>query len=830
MSSGSVAEAPRSAYVGIFLCSLGVLMLEVLLTRVFSFTIWYHLAYLTISTALLGFGAAGSLLAAVPKLLQGDIRKLCGLTSAGAGILLLLTLCILAPRPIDPQQLLVQPVSFVIGLLLYYLAVTVPFFLAGIAISAPIAAYPVQVNRIYGADLLGAGLGCAGAVLVLSYLDGPSALVICATVLILAGAVYAAPGKLAVYLFGLAILVGCTTPYSRYMFDFQPTASKQEAKTLADPKSELIFSRWSPINRVDVMVMGNPYLTWWAGIGRPKDETDPGPRGLAIQYDGDNGSTVYEVKGPDSLRFLDNHFLRLPYLIKEKPRVMIIGVGGGVDILNAQRREARSITAVELQPITVELLKGKLADWTGKQFLRPELNLVAAEGRHYVRSTKEIFDLIQITATDTFSAQSTGAYVLAESYLYTVEAYEDYLRHLDDDGVLSIVLGDIRVADPSVPWPLATRLTLVGRQALENLGAKDPAAHLMLIGQEISYSGTPQKDGTINQIVGSAMSNLLVKKSPFTPEQIATYREFAERCGFVVRLMPGDKTEAPMAHLINLPGPELKEALSGGDFSMEALKDDKPFFFHVLRWKVLFSGAMVLWSFPGSTTGLLMLLIMLAQALLLGTVLILLPLMRGARGNLPAKQTVGFLLYFLALGLGFMFVEISFVQKYVLLLGYPTYSLSVTIFSLLVFASYGAWLSKRWWATPKKMLMGLLVATIALVGLEIVLLPLIREWFLAQSLPVRIVMTVLLQLPLGTCLGMYFPTGIAVLREREPRLVPWAWAVNGVASVVSSVLAVILAMSIGFSGVAILATCIYVVGTAGMLSVLSAPKATAGEA
>ncbi len=123
---------------------------------------------------------------------------------------------------------------------------------------------------------------------------------------------------------------------------------------------------------------------------------------------------------------------------------MIIGVGGGVDILNAQRREARSITAVELQPITVKLLKGQLADWTGRQFLRPEVNLVAAEGRHYVRSTSETFDLIQITATDTFSAQSTGAYVLAESYLYTVEAYEDYLRHLDDNGVLSIVLGDIR--------------------------------------------------------------------------------------------------------------------------------------------------------------------------------------------------------------------------------------------------------------------------------------------------------------------------------------------------------------------------------------------------
>jgi hypothetical protein len=211
---------------------------------------------------------------------------------------------------------------------------------------------------------------------------------------------------------------------------------------------------------------------------------------------------------------------------------------------------------------------------------------------------------------------------------------------------------------------------------------------------------------------------------------------------------------------------------------------------------------------------------MLVQALLLGAALILLPLLRGAKGALPRRTTAGFLLYFLALGLGFLLIEISFVQKYVLLLGYPTYSLSVTIFSLLVFAALGAALSRRWWSDPQRFLATLLTVTLALVLLEVQFLPWLREHLLAASLPIRIGVTVLLQLPLGVVLGMSFPTGVELVRQLEPRLVPWAWAVNGVASVVSTVLAVILGMAIGFSGVAYVAAGIYAVGTLALLAVM----------
>jgi hypothetical protein len=218
---------------------------------------------------------------------------------------------------------------------------------------------------------------------------------------------------------------------------------------------------------------------------------------------------------------------------------------------------------------------------------------------------------------------------------------------------------------------------------------------------------------------------------------------------------------------------------------------------------------------------------MLGQALLLGGVLIVLPLVRTGRSGLGAATTTRFLLYFLGLGLGFLLIEISFVQKYVLLLGYPTYSLSVTIFSLIVSAALGAAVCRRGWGRPRRFLLGLLATTVVLVVLEVGVLGVIRDAMLGRSLALRIATTMALQFPLGFVLGMYFPTGLELLRRREPRLVPWAWAVNGVASVAATVLAVILGIELGFTRVALVAAAIYGVGTLALVSALPAEGSAA---
>ncbi len=810
MPDASPRTPARSTYAGIFLCSFAVLMLEVLLTRVFSFTIWYHLAYLTISTALLGFGAAGSLLASYPSLLAGDPRRLAARCSAAAGAAVVLAMLVLAPHPLDPARLVGEPGSFFLGLLGYYAVVTLPFLLAGIAVAAPLSAHPERVDRLYAADLAGAGLGCAGAVVALWWLDGPGALALAAALFVAAGAVYAPSGRLGVGLAAASGVLLLASPLAGRVVDFRPAASKILARSLAEPGAELLTTRWSPVNRVDLLRSAHPRFSFWAGYGRSARYEGPVPPALSLQYDGHNGSGVYRVDGPDSLRMLDTHLLRTPYLLVERPRVLVIGVGGGIDVLNALRRGASRVTGVELQPITVDLLRGRLAGWTGGAFQRPEVELVAAEGRHYVRSRGGTYDLIQMTTTDTFSAQTTGAYVLAESYLYTLEALEEYLDHLDPDGVISLVLGDFLYRDETLPPPLVTRLALTAREALRRRGVADPAAHLLQVGQA-KEAETPDA-----MVTGAVVSNLLVKRTPFTAAEIERIRAFAAANGFALPLVPGEPHASALAALVN--GPD--RALEGQVFALQPATDDRPFFYHVLPWGSLLRGTRIFWEVPGSSTGLLVLLVMLGQALVLGSALILLPLRRTGPTGLSTGQTAAFLTYFLALGLGFLLIEISFVQKYVLLLGYPTYSLSVTIFSLLLFASLGAWLSRRGFGRPRRFLARLLAATLACIALELLLLPWLREQLLAASLAPRVAATFLLQLPLGICLGMYFPTGIELLRRHAPRLVPWAWGVNGVASVASAVLAVILGMTLGFSAVALAASLVYAIGTLALLRVL----------
>jgi hypothetical protein len=777
-------------------------MQEILLTRIFSLTIWYHLAYLTISTALLGFAAAGSILASRPRLLARGAGRLAAFAAAGAGLALLVAVWALGPNPIDPDRLRSAPARLFLGLLAYYASVAVPFLGAGLAVAAPLAAYPAHASRLYAADLLGAGLGCAAAVAALRWLDGPAALAACSAVFLLAAAAYAPERRLAWRFGAAAALLLALAPFANRALVFLPAETKALGRALRDPRTEMLFTRWSPVNRVDVYHSGEQYGGWWGINGLSAGYAGPRPRTLAIQYDGHNGTDIYAPRG---LEMLDHHLLRTPYAVRRPRHVLVIGVGGGIDVQNALRQGAERVTGVDLQPITIELHRGLLAPWTGDLAGRAGVELVASEGRHFVRSSRARYDLIQITAVDTFAAQTTGAYVLAESYLYTVEAFEDYLRHLSEDGMISVLMGD--VLSPNLPPPLVTRLAMVAREALERVGVADPARQLLLVAQPRATASD---------------QNLMVKRTPFTAEELAQARTFAEDNGFQVQMAPGDGANVAIGRVVHAPAAELDRVLATHPFVLDSSTDDRPFFFNVLRWRSLATGERIFWIFPGSATGLLVLLMMLVQALLVGGALILLPLRRHGGGALPRAAGARFLLYFLGLGLGFMLVEISFVQKYVLLLGYPTYSLSVTIFSLLVFAACGALLCRRFWGRPRRFLGWLLTATAALVVLEISLLPWIREVSLAAPLPVRIATTVLLQLPLGVALGMYFPTGLEWLRRAEPGLVPWAWAVNGVASVTATVLAVILGIELGFSRVALLAVGAYAVGTLALIPLLPA--------
>jgi hypothetical protein len=815
-------ERPHAGiYAVLLLVSMGLLTLEISLTRLFSYTVWYHLAYLTISVALLGFGASGAVVAAQPKMFERSGQNRLVAFVVAAAVITVMQLVLLVHYPLEISQLMASPAKFSTRLLVYYVAVGAPFLLAGFAISAPFAAYPRQMGLLYFFDLFGAALGCIVAVRLIEPFGIPG-LVLAAAAILLAGAAALCLGggrrPLGATLAVAAIVLLVCAPFWGKSLPVFVTSSKLDlrapmtlqkvpttAKMIEDYDAAVqrgeAFSAWTALNRVDAVGWKNPTkLQYWGFVGVAPDFHGPYPDSGAITYDGSNGSSIYSFRGSfDDYVMLEKHILRTPYLLVEKPNVLVIGVGGGIDMINAIKQGASHVTGVELQPKTVALLKNHLREFTSGFYHRPDVTLVAGEGRHFMRKTDQTFDLVEITAVDTFSAQATGAYVLAESYLYTVEAFQDFISRLRPDGVLSLIIGGFVYPDTLPPY--GTRLALNGYRALERMGVADPENHILVVNTRATDGRTESQD-------------VLVKRTPFTAEEVAKVKEFAAASGFTILYAPPSISPGtyPLATVLGTDEAARQEVIDREWFRVDPVYDDDPFLYNVGKWANFSRQRDLGFVMPGSFVGQLVLLLIIGQALVLACVLIPVPLFLGAREGLQARGVLSYLVYFLSLGVGFMFVEISFVQTFVLFLGSPTYALSVTIFSLLLFSSIGAFISTRFvdravWVLPR-----LTAAVVMLIATYALGLSSIFGAFLHFDLMPRILIAVAAQVPIGLALGMFMPIGVACISRHHPRLVPWAWGVNGIGSVAGTTLAAVLAMSWGFAVVKACAALLYIIG------------------
>jgi len=807
--AGWPAVPGAAVSVCLLLTSTALLTLEVSLTRFFSHTIWYHFAYLTISVALLGFGSTGSIVAAFPQLLVRHGNRLLVAALVVAAVLTVAGLSFLAQFPIEVLNLTDKPLQFSTSLLAYYAIVGAPFLFAGFAVSVPFAAYPQAMGRLYFWDLLGAALGCGFVVLFIETLGVPGLVFSAAAMLLAAAAALAwitARGRAAGLVAAAAVVLAVAGPAgSRLPIHVTSTKNltalqaSEDGEPATAPRSDS-FSKWTAINRVDAFGWDHPTrLSFWSSIGMSNRWKGDKPGVAHLTYDAGNGSDIFSLHGDlqREFEFLEHHMLRLPYLLLNQPNVLVIGVGGGIDLLNAIKQGARHVTGAELQPETVGLLKQRLRGFTANFYNRDDVTLVAGEGRHFVRKSGGTWDLVQITAVDTFAAQAAGAYVLAESYLYTVEATQDYLRHLNEEGLISTVVGDLDFQD-EVP-PLAARLALIGYRALQAEGAAEPGRHILVVGSVVEGSFAQNE-------------TVLVKKTPFSPQEIERVKAFAAEKGFRLLYAPGEPESLLSAMLGSDEAARLR-AIDASWFNVEATHDRDPFFYNVGKWKNLSPKKGIVFSMPGSFMGQLVLLLMVLQSTLIGAVLVFAPLLLRAREGLRVASALRWLPYFLALGVGFMFVEISFVQSFVLFLGSPTYALSVTIFALLLFSGIGSLASTRFAAEPEHALR--IVAPVAALLIVAYSFGLSRlfDAALHLELATRIAIAVAAQMPIGLALGMFMPLGIACVAREQPRLVPWAWGVNGVGSVAGTTLAVLLAMAAGFRTVSLAAAALYLIGT-----------------
>jgi hypothetical protein len=677
-------------------------------------------------------------------------------------------------------------------LALYYTLFAGVFTVGGLGVVVLLRRWPTSAPRLYAGDLVGAGLA-ALAVAGLLRLVGAEGIVLLASGLAGASATLLAFDRtrplrtIAWLVVPAAALV--LLPLAGRVLPVRPGPSKALSGWLDQevfPGAHLAFTGWNAISRVDA-VEGSGVVAWTVN----PDDIRQVPPQVQLLIDGDAATPVISSDGDVSrLDFLDAMVSTTALQALRPERVLVIGAGGGVDVLAAVRNGARHVDAVEVNPLVAELASRRYADFSGRLFQRDDVTLHVAEGRSFVSRGDDRWDLIQVSLIDTWAASAAGAFSLTESYLYTVESFEEALGHLDEDGVLTVTR-----------WlwspPRETlRLCAVARRALQELGAEAPERHLVVLASD-------------------RLGTLLVKRTPFEPGELSRLAGVARRRGFrFVFLPPPSALDNPFTRYLRSP-----EAFAEGyRYDLSPATDDSPFFFQFTRWRDLL-GAREAGdeATPLLLSGRLVMLAMLVQAGVLSLLLLVLPLVigrrRGAAGRSPHRLRA--VLYFFLIGVAFMLLEISLMQRFTLFLGSPVLSVAAVLAALLIAAGVGAATAGRLGAPGRRL--EAVFAAIVLGALAAAWgLPALFDLALGLPLAGRLLVALAVLLPLGFVLGMPFPAALAGLGrdEDDARIVAWAWAANGCGSVLGPILGVLVAIDVGFTAVMAVAAAGYAVALA----------------
>ena len=766
-------------YLGLALLSAAALAFEITLTRLFSVTQWYHFAFLAVSVALLGYGASGTALSLVPRWTRPPAARRAAVFSILFAAACVGAILSLNHLPFDSYRIAWERVQ-VLYLVLYYLALTVPFFCAGLVTGLLLAAYPDRTARLYAANLLGSALGSLLPVLALPLVGEGTVLVIAALGLFAAltfqhpiphipkSLLPLASSLLLLAACGSLLLLSCHLPST---LQLRLSPYKSLSQVLRFPDAQVVWQRWNAFSRVDHV--SSSAIRSAPGLSLSYPGELPAEDGLFV--DGDDLSPV--VKDTDLQDFTDFLPVALPYQLRPGGRALVLEPRGGLDVWAALSQGAASVVAVESNPLLVEAAGGVYQD--------PRVQRMIEEGRSYARRSGDRFDVVHLSLSDGYRPVTSGAYSLGERYDLTVEAFQDYLARLRPGGLLVVERW------LQLPPSEELRAGAIAVEALRRAGVEDPAAQLAVL-----------RDWQLGLI--------LVKNGPFTPGELVAIRSFAEVRGLDLVALPG-LTEAEVNRFNVLDEPVYYRAFRDLLSNPEALyaaqpydvrppTDDRPFFFHFFKWGQ--TGAVLqqlgkTWQ-PWGGSGYLVLVALLAVAVIASVVLIVLPLafMRGRRDPRELWGIRGRVLaYFGLLGLGFLFVEIPLLQRFILFLGQPIYAFTTVLAALLLFSGLGSLAAPRLslrWTLP------LLVAAILFYPFA---LPLLFRALLGTPLAIRLLATGLGLAPLGFLMGMPFPGGLTWLSQRAPGLVPWVWAVNGCTSVLASILAAMIALSAGFTWV-----------------------------
>ena len=788
----SQAHVGRATLVGIAAVSAALLMTELALTRIFSVTMYYHFAFLAISIALFGLSASGVLVYVLRRRLAHV--STCTLLAVGSLLHALATLAALAWLVRARVGLNYSPENLRMMLAIYLVA-ALPFFTGGAVIAVAFARLARHINVLYAADLLGAAIGCLALIPLLNELGAPG-VVFTAAALSGASAVAFAP-RIDRIRMGMAATAVLAVPL---VAQFAGVAPFDVRDTKGHEGDRVLFSKWNSFSRV--AVYDRDHGDWSLS---PKFT---GTRGDSLFMDIDSAASTPIVKGTgnlDDASYLKYELTALAYHLaarREGFSALVIGPGGGRDLLSALTFGASRVDGVEINPIIArDVMQNRFREYSGSVYTHPGVSVHVDDGRSFVRRSDTRYDVIQASLVDTWAATAAGAYTLTENSLYTSEAFGEYLDHLTDDGLLTITR-----------WVFdGLRLVSLAQEACAARGL-DPSQHLAIVRLD-------------------RVATFLLKRSPFTPGEVERLTKISADLGFTVLYAPGipapaDGAESPeMRRSGTSPAdyrrlilaPDRERFLAEYPVDVRPTNDDRPFFFHTTRLRDQFQVAFGRSMLFGN--GLSALLTLFGISALLVVIFVVGPLVVG--GGPPGRGWRGSLAYFAALGAGFMLLEVALLQRFVLLLGHPVYSLTVTLFSLLLGTGLGSFLSQR--IAPARVRRATIAVLLAIVGVALVApvaLPALIDTAIPWPLAMRIAVAAGVMVPLGILLGMPLPGGIRVLSEHRPELVPWGWGLNGAFSVIGATLAIFIAMNWGFSvtllcGMAVYATAALTLRVAG---------------
>ena len=752
----------RTLLAGLALTSFAALLLELALTRIFSVVLFYHFAFLAISIALLGLGAGG-----VFAYLLKDRLAALGTRSLAAQLCMVNSVAVIVVLEIVryiPVSLDVSWRNF-LRLTEIYLSAAIPFFLTGLLFSVVFARETQRIPRLYGADLCGGALACVALVPLLNWLGGPNVILVVGISLAAAGMIWAESRITRRNAGLLALALGALTGanYSGRLIDVV------YAKGMFRDPAWVEFARWNALSRVEVDRQG---------------------QAKAIVIDADASTYIMNADLSQWHTTAWEHALMsappaLANVLRPHGDYAIIGPGGGVDVLRAVANGSPSVTGIEINPIiATTIMRGRYADYAQHLYERPDVHIQVTDGRSFLRSTPQHFDVVQMTLVDTWASTAAGAFALSENNLYTVEAFGEYFEHLKPDGMIAITRWEFRHPRE------ALRVVAVAMEALHRLGVANPARHFIVACQgELNADGIP--------VV------VLAKKSPFTAEEeTAVIKQFDRYWELDSLYLPSRPGQNPFSDLIASNDPYAFARSYA--YNVAPVNDNAPFFFFTLKagqilgekglregidWKV--------------NLGVLVLLLVLIISLCAVLAFLVMPLAL-KRGK--ARQSALPLLYFVAVGLGYILVEIAFIQRFVLFLGHPTYALTVVIFLLMLSSGAGS-LFSRLWLPRAEMGWVPLTLVIATLLVYVFFLPTRLAQLVGLDFGNRLLVSGVLLIPLGFVMGMPFPTGLRALAAApapefpasQDNAVEWAWAMNAGASVLGSVLAMVIAIQFGLT-------------------------------